>query len=285
MKYCALLAFSVASMQSLAAPVPERLLTSEKRPYNYQEHGLTQGLTIDLLHSMYPQALPAEVELMPWPRALHTAQITPNVLLFTMGKTAEREQQGFHFIGPVSRREHWLYSAEPGFQPLLNLAQLKSRQLLIVGLRAGWLSERLQQEGVAVETVGDYEQGMQMLVKGRAQLWLSTELEEQVLKQNSDIGKTLRPVFRLGCSYNYLALSPGSKPELIADTEARFEQAIRSPHLHQQKQKWQQQLGLALGLSASTGFYLLSEAGTHCAMGFSATSEMSIAAARSQSEK
>ncbi|WP_337843417.1 hypothetical protein [Rheinheimera sp.] len=266
MKYSLVLMCFLCALPSLASAVPERLLTSEKRPYNYLNHQSVTGLTIDVLHTMYPQQLPAAVELMPWPRALHTALHTPNVLLFTMGKTALRQQQGFHFIGPVSRREHWLYSAEPGFKPLLSLEQLKSRKLLIVGLRAGWLSEWLQVQGVALETVGDYEQGMQMLAKGRAQLWLSTELEEQVLRNHSPAGQKLKPVLKLGCSYNYLALSPGSSQALIEETRARFALAIRSPQLQQHRQHWQQELGLALGLSPSAGFYLADEGEAKCTM-------------------
>lgn len=232
-----------------------RLITSEKMPFNYVRDGQVDGLTVDLLKLMLPAETLADIELMPWPRALDTALKHKNVLLFTMGQTAERQRQGFQFIGPVSRRFHILYALNDQVPPIQSLADLKKHRLVVAGLRAGWLSDTLQAAGVQMEQVGDYQQGMQMLMKGRAQLWLSTDLEEPVLQQGK-AGLALTPRWQLFCSENFIGLSPGSDAALATLLQQRFEQAIRSPAGQALVAKWQPQIDRPLQLSPRTGFML-----------------------------
>lgn len=235
---------------------PLRLLTSEKMPFNYRQESEINGLTVDLLKLMLSSEQLAGLELMPWPRALDTAVKQKNVLLFTMGKTAERQRQGFQFIGPVSRRYHILYAIDDSIPPVQSLADIKKHQLVVAGLRAGWLSDELQAAGIRMEQVGDYQQGMQMLAKGRAQLWLSTDLEEPVLQQLGNAGLQLKARWQMFCSENFIGLSPGSDPALARLLQQRFEQVVRSAAGQALANKWQQRIGQTLLLSPQYGFHL-----------------------------
>ncbi len=239
-----------------AAQPPLRLLTSEKMPFNYLEAQQIRGISIDMLQLLFDGVLPSQVELMPWPRAYETALQQKNVLLFTMGKTAGREALGFTFIGPVSRRYHSVYAVRQDLPPIHSLADIKKHRLVVAGLRAGWLSEQLKAAGIRIETVGSYRQGMEMLQKDRAQLWLSTDLEEQVLQSQQSEAPALRPVWQLMCSQNYFALSPGSDPKLAQRLAQKYQQLLQSGAARAVAQKWQRKLGLPLQLDKTAGFYL-----------------------------
>ncbi|ALZ76912.1 transporter substrate-binding domain-containing protein [Rheinheimera sp. F8] len=241
---------------SAAAETPVRILTSEKMPFNYIEDQQIKGISVDLLQLLFDGQLPAPVELMPWPRAYDTALQHKNVLLFTMGKTPQRQALGFTFIGPVSRRFHALYATRADLPLVQSFDDIKKHRLVVAGLRAGWLSEQFKAAGINIETVGSYQQGMEMLLKNRAQLWLSTDLEEQVLQAQHPDAPTLIPVWRLLCSENYFGLSPGSDPALTAQLQQKYQQILQSNQPRALQQKWQTKLALPLEFAPPAGFYL-----------------------------
>ncbi len=254
------------SFATVAAPWPlqVRLLTSEKKPFNFQQEQQVVGISVDLLQLMYAGMLPASPELMPWPRAYGTALQRKNTLLFTMGKTPERLAQGFQFIGPVSRRVHYLYAISDKLPDIRSLADIKKQRLVVAGLRAGWLSEQFKAAGIPIETVGTYQQGIDMLQRNHAQLWLSTDLEQQVLQLRYPQTTRLVPVWRLLCSDNYIGISPGSDPQWVDWLQQQFQQVMASKAATDVLKKWQQQLQLPLRLSPEFGFYLADSALQQC---------------------
>lgn len=237
-------------------PVPSRILTSEKMPFNYVENEQISGLTIDLVTLLFEQQLPKDIELMPWPRAYATALEQKNVLIFTMGRTPEREAAGFRYIGPVSRRFHALYAVRSDLPPIHNFADIRKHRLVVAGLRAGWLSEQFQAAGIKIDAVGNYQQGMDMLLKNRAQLWLSTDLEEQVLQAQHVDAPQLKPVWRIMCSENYLALSPGSDEVLFQHLQTKYRRLMQSTAPQTVAAKWRAKLNLPLIYRPSSGFYM-----------------------------
>lgn len=139
---------------------------------------------------------------------------------------------------------------------LASFADIRKHRLVVAGLRAGWLSEQFKAAGIQIETVGSYQQGMDMLLKKRAQLWLSTDLEEQVLQARHPDAPSLAVVRRLMCSENYFGLSPGSDPALFAHLQKKYQQLSSSKQLMAVQQKWQSRLKLPLAYTPATGFYL-----------------------------
>lgn len=241
---------------SAVAAEPARILTSEKMPFNYMDNQQISGISVDLLQLLFEQKLPVPVEMMPWPRVYATALEQKNVLLFTMGKTPARQAAGFRFIGPVSRRFHALYAVRNDIPAVTSFADIRKHRLVVAGLRAGWLSEQFKAAGIQIETVGSYQQGMDMLLKNRAQLWLSTDLEEQVLQARHPDAPSLAVVWRLMCSENYFGLSPGSDPALFARLQKKYQQILNSEQIVAVQQKWQRRLKLPLAYTPATGFYL-----------------------------
>lgn len=110
-----------------------RVISSEKMPYNFTEQQQFIGLTVDVVKDLLAPKQP-DIEVMPWPRAFEIARTTPNVLLFTMGKTKQRLEQGFRYIGPVSTRQLAFYTLQDELTNLTSLEEIRQKKLVIVGL-------------------------------------------------------------------------------------------------------------------------------------------------------
>jgi len=245
-----LLWFSFAEVSATELTV----VSSEKMPYNFKRDGQIVGMSVDIVHALLPQNPPLPIEIMPWPRAFETALKTPEVLIFTLGKTKQRQQQGFVYIGPLSTRNHALYAKDASFKPLTSLADIQHRRLVVVGLRGGWLSAELRQQGIDVQEVGDYQQALQMLLHGRAHLWLSNDLEVGLHLKQAGHQQPLTVALPLRCSENYLALSPGTSAATIQKIKTAYRKWSQSAAPAKLAAHWQQQLELPVRFFPQHGF-------------------------------
>lgn len=84
------------------AATPFRILTEHNPPAEYlDDNGQVTGVTVELVRQLQQQLHePAEIELMPWGRALSIARSRDNVMLFETVRTPERENW-FKWVGPV----------------------------------------------------------------------------------------------------------------------------------------------------------------------------------------
>ncbi len=247
---CLLLLFRLADVSATELTV----VSSEKMPYNFKRDGQVVGMSVDIVHALLSQNPPLPIELMPWPRAFDTALKTPEVLIFTLGKTKQRQQQGFVYIGPLSTRNHALYAKDASFKPLHSLADIQHRRLVVVGLRGGWLSAELRRQGVDVQEVGDYQQALQMLLHGRAHLWLTNDLEVGLHLKQAGHQQPLKVAFALRCSENYLALSPGTSAATVQKIQQAYQRWSLSEAPAQLALHWQQQLELPVQFFPQHGF-------------------------------
>ncbi len=258
MKITPICLFCLVSFQLLCdTTTPLRLLSSEKIPYNYSENEHIQGISIDIVQALLPdQKVALETEMLPWPRAFDIAAKTPELLVFTMGKTAERERMGFSFIGPVSTRQHFLYSIRTDLPEIQSYQDIRRAKLVVAGLRGGWLSSSFKQHGIPVHEVGNYQQGVQMLLLDRAQLWLSTDLEAEMHLKLAQTKVPLHPVWLVRCSGNYLGLSPQTSETTRNTLLQKYKQWSSGQAPATLLHKWQKKLGFPLTFSATTGFML-----------------------------
>jgi polar amino acid transport system substrate-binding protein len=86
-----------------------RVVTEDWAPFNYLEKGQPTGLATEMVQALLNDAgSNASVEFLPWNRAYADSLREPNVLIFTMGRNAEREEL-FEWVFKVTNREIWLY--------------------------------------------------------------------------------------------------------------------------------------------------------------------------------
>lgn len=79
-------------------------LTEDFPPYNFAADEGAEGLMVDVLQavseSMQQPVDATEIQVLPWTRAVHTAQNDANSVLFSLARTDEREAQ-YQWAGPV----------------------------------------------------------------------------------------------------------------------------------------------------------------------------------------
>ncbi len=106
-RYCLLLVHMVAGIFCALSPFPAKaltLLTEDLPPFNYLHDNAVRGPGVDIvtevLRSNGLTVPPDAIRVLPWPRAFHLAQNTPDSLLFCTARTPDREQL-FRWVGPV----------------------------------------------------------------------------------------------------------------------------------------------------------------------------------------
>lgn len=79
-----------------------RILTEHNPPAEYvDDTGRVTGVTVELVRLLQQQVNePADIELMPWGRALSIARNSANTMLFETVRTPEREDW-FKWVGPI----------------------------------------------------------------------------------------------------------------------------------------------------------------------------------------
>lgn len=87
--------------------------TEQLPPYNYQENGTVQGLSVDLLETvtekMGNKVSREEIRLVPWTEGYQAALTQNNTVLFSMARTSERENL-FKWAGPVYTNRKVLFA-------------------------------------------------------------------------------------------------------------------------------------------------------------------------------
>ncbi|WP_420414833.1 substrate-binding periplasmic protein [Roseibium sp.] len=80
------------------------LLTEDWKPYHYVEDGAVKGQTVDLLLNILKKVGShqgrKDIVVLPWARAFRESQTRPNTVLFSTGRTLEREKL-FKWAGPI----------------------------------------------------------------------------------------------------------------------------------------------------------------------------------------
>lgn len=103
------LALALAAASASASDI--RVVTESWAPFNYEDPatGKPAGFSVELLKAALERlGRQSAIEFLPWERAYRTALAEPNVLIFTMARTAERDNQ-FKWVAPIYPRTIYLY--------------------------------------------------------------------------------------------------------------------------------------------------------------------------------
>jgi len=103
----------LAAEQSVESsePIIIQLVTENSFPFNYQEHPNTEikGYSTELIKAILADAgIEYKITLLPWIRAYKRASNNINTLIFSIGRTTERENQ-FKWIGEILPMSYNIY--------------------------------------------------------------------------------------------------------------------------------------------------------------------------------
>lgn len=187
LKLCVVLLVSISGV-IIAAPL--RVVTELSPPHQTIQHGEVAGLSTALVRAILAEAkLEAKIEMYPWARALRIARNEPNVLIYNMARTAEREA-GFHWIGTVA-------AYQLGFVALSHRSDIKIENLQDAktftiavqrdDLSANFLMNNGFTLGQQLVLAADITESWQLLLNGKVDLVIDDPVALQDMAANLEL--------------------------------------------------------------------------------------------------
>ena len=192
--YAALLCASVG-MVSFARAESLKILTEEFPPFNYTENGKITGFSTEVVRAVLKEVkMDGEFQSMPWARAYETAQSADSVLIYSIGRTPQREKL-FKWVGVIAPIHYYLYSLPQRKLVFERLDQARPFQIATVNEDVGeqFLITQGFVKGENLQSSVKYELNYEKLKRGRVDLWIMTDLVATYLarKAGDDPAKTL----------------------------------------------------------------------------------------------
>ncbi len=215
------------------------ILTEEDPPLNFSRNGQVTGLSAEIVQEMMRRMnVTAPIQVLPWARAYHLAQSQPEVLLFSLVRTPERENR-FAWIGPLLT-DDWIFFARRGSN--LKLSSLdEARKLESIGVyRQDVRHEFLARQGFAnLDLAVDSITNLRKLFAGRIQAVLMDEVgtPRHLAVLNRTMGD-LEPLLTVKSVELYAGFSNGTDPGLVARWRRTFEKLRREGFLARMKEAW-----------------------------------------------
>lgn len=219
-------AHHAAIQPSLAFTLPVRVVMEISPPHQMWLNDQPAGITTSLVQRILQLAdLPAQFEVYPWARGLKLAKNTPNMLIFNMARTTDREDD-FIWIGEVNcyQLSFFTLATRPDIQ--LNSIE-DAKAYAIAAARDDFSSQWLQQQGFTKqlhESI-DIEQSWHLLRNGKVDLVIDDPFAANYMAQRMHLQpEDIRQVMPLPAlsQKTWLALHKSSDPALVARLQQAF---------------------------------------------------------------
>lgn len=234
-----------------------KVITTEEPPLSYKENSQVTGLVTDIVIELIKRTnSKAVVKIQPWNRAYATGLREKNVVLFTAGRTQQREEL-FHWIGPVIKK-HWvLISNQKSNIKISSLNDLKAVGKIGV-VRADAKESYLKSLGLNnIHAVGTYQQAFKMLSLSRLDLVVTADVEIPVVANHIGFSAAQFPmVYKLREIGSYIVMSKGTSRALVNQWQLAFKGLKEDGFIAKVARQWSKKL--AVPLNASNGVIELS---------------------------
>ncbi len=217
-----------------------RALTSEDAyPYNFQFKKKIDGLVYEIAKLISNRSgYELRAEAQPWTRALQTAKDTPNTLVFSLARNAEREP-AYHWIGPVTTSEVWLFKLKNRTD--LRLDKLEDIKVYTVGdVASSSTTSLLQKYGAKVDSAPSNVSNCRKFKAGRVDFipfdpnGIKIFLHTCGLKPE-DVERSLHLPRDTAL---YIALGKRSDPELVQQLQTQFQAIVKDKSLQRLHEQW-----------------------------------------------
>lgn len=227
-----LLCFSAVFASYADVPVV-RVVTELSPPHQTVKDGQVAGVSTQIVEATLKRAgLESRIEMFPWARAFYIATSAPNVLIYNMARTAERENE-FHWIGPVANYRLGLVRLTERTDLTPN--HIKDLGSAVIAVQRDdfsyhWLKQQGMTVGKELQLSADILESWRLLIKGKVDYVVDDEaalaLMEKQLAQPQGITRFVLAIPQLE-QKTYLAASKTTDPELV--------RKLQQAHLEVQK--------------------------------------------------
>ncbi len=223
MKKCCFLALAILVAGGLAAQTLTVLCEDDPPFQFYGKDGLLTGLTVETVREIQRRVGGAEeIKMVPWARGYDAALAGPNIVLFSMTRTPERERL-FNWVGPVMETVYGFYARSDSRISVASIDEARkvarigvyandARDLILTGL--GFTN---------LDRTTDNITNVKKLMAGRLDLYAgsSTQMDAEARAAGYE-PSDLREVFPFQRVRLYVTLSQGTAPSTVAAWTAAF---------------------------------------------------------------
>lgn len=194
-----------------------RILTEPGPPTAFMQDGELHGFGVDVVRELITRTgSRAQIEMMPWTRAYTIAQREPDVGLFAMVRTPDREQR-FQWVGPILHGKVRFYSLKSSNLQINSLEDVAASGPLAVPKQ--WYSyEALVSQGLQnLYGVPTPQTMVTLFAHGRGNLILLEDilLRDMLAPAGLEPADVQPQMVFMESSY-YIAFSLGTDPALVA---------------------------------------------------------------------
>jgi polar amino acid transport system substrate-binding protein len=206
-------------------------IVSEENPtLNYTDKdGSLKGYAAEIVRAvMEDSGLDYQMAVKPWPRAFLEVQNTKDTLIYSLGRTAEREEQ-FIWIGKIITFKNFVYTLRKADGAnKISMDELKKNNVAVLKNTMNYHYLR-KNDFKNLVYVTSYEHAFKLLERGRINYFTSSVIGiMQHIKNNNLDAKIVEPVMPLHKvnSDLYLAANIQTKPDTIKRIKASFQRII-----------------------------------------------------------
>ncbi len=218
---------------------PLTILTENYPPLSFMENGMITGYGADVVAAIQKNLKTDFVpQLISWNTAYARALTEPNVVLFTMEKTPEREGK-FHFIGPLGENVSSFYALRESDISVPDLEAAK--KVKAIATTNSWFTEQyLKNQGFTnLVSKPDPKDDIRMLTDKVADLSVFTDVTYPQIAKDAGIDPAaLKPVLELMKTEYYIAISKQTDPKTVGRWREAFAKLQRDGSLKAIKDKW-----------------------------------------------
>lgn len=208
-------------------------------PYNFVKDQRVQGLSVDVAEELAARlGMQLDIEVLPWTRALHSAQTQASVMIFTVAKTPAREKN-YYWIGPITHSEEWLYKLKRRTD--IKVRSLEDARQYLVGDEANNASIPVfARLGIKVDTAPSMQSNCRKFKLGRVDLipFDPDGVEDFANGCELSMAEIEKTVQVPRDTALYFAFGKSTPPDFIRRVEAAFASMVKDKSLHKISKTW-----------------------------------------------
>lgn len=222
-----------------------KIVTEEYPPYNYTANGKLTGFSTEVVNAVLKEIkMQGDFQSLPWARAYEMAQNTPGTLIYSIGRSEERDKI-FKWVGVIAPSDYYLFSLRGKNLRFDQLDEAKKYQIGTVNEDVGeqFLLSKGFVKGKNLQPSVKYAFNYEKLKLGRVDLWVMCELTANYLARQAgdDPAEVLVKAHRvngLGSDGYYMAFGIKT-PDALVNRFRKGLEAIKSNGTYDAlKKKW-----------------------------------------------
>ena len=230
MKNLLFIIFLLLSSASQSNEIELEIVTEEWPPFIVNGQEVSGVVTKNVREILQFTDIKYSINVYPWARSYHLATSNPNILIYSIYRTKQRESQ-FNWLCPIYKSTP--IHAYKLAKNEINIDSLEGMKKGVVGLMRGdnsysYFLQKGFQEGVNIDSSSNEETNLKKLIKGRVDVVIQSK-ESLNYRLESLGAKKLNMVSGMAIGHDQslehcMALSLGTKTEIINKLKKGFEQ-------------------------------------------------------------